>query len=113
MQSNNRVSKVSRLIQKELSNVFNIDLSNQFSGIIISVTTVRITPDFSEARVFLSVFPLEKPNEFIKVINDNKQFIRGKLGSRIKNQFRKVPKLIFFLDDSAEFSNEIEELIKK
>ena len=58
MQSNNRVSKVSRLIQKELSNVFNIDLSNQFSGIIISVTTVRITPDFSEARVFLSVFPL-------------------------------------------------------
>ncbi len=94
MQSNNRVSKVSRLIQKELSNV-------------------RITPDFSEARVFLSVFPLEKPNEFIKGINDNKQFIRGKLGSRIKNQFRKVPKLIFFLDDSAEFSNEIEELIKK
>ena len=52
MQSNNRVSKVSRLIQKELSNVFNIDLINQFSGIIISVTTVRITPDFSEARVF-------------------------------------------------------------
>ena len=63
--------------------------------------------------IFLSVFPLEKPNEFIKGINDNKQFIRGKLGSRIKNQFRKVPKLIFFLDDSAEFSNEIEELIKK
>ena len=105
MQSNNRVSKVSRLIQKELSNVFNIDLINQFSGIIISVTTVRITPDFSEARVFLSVFPLEKPNEFIKGINDNKLFIRGKLGGRIKNQFRKVPKLIFFLDDSAEFSD--------
>ena len=73
MQSNNRVSKVSRLIQKELSNVFNIDLSNQFSGIIISVTTVRITPDFSEARVFLSVFPLEKPNEFIKGIKEEKQ----------------------------------------
>ena len=52
MQSNNRVSKVSRLIQKELSNVFNIDLSNQFSGIIISVTTVRITPDFSEQEFF-------------------------------------------------------------
>ena len=52
MQSNNRVSKVSRLIQKELSNVFNIDLSNQFSGIIISVTTVRITPDFIQLSLW-------------------------------------------------------------
>ena len=113
MNTNNRIKKVSRLIQKELSNVFNIDMKNIFSEVLISITTVRITPDFSQAKVFISVFPIKDPKDFILAVNAKKAIIRGKLGNRIKSQLRKVPDIRFLLDDSSEFSSEIERLIKK
>ena len=109
----NRKDKVSRLIQKELSSIFQNDYQHIFNGIIVSITTVRISVDFSYAKIFLSIFPVKKPQEVVSLINKIKPRIRLDLGKKIRNQLRIVPDLQFYLDDSSEYSSEIERLLKK
>jgi len=108
-----RQLKVARLLQKELGEMFQRDLSYHFGGAFISVTKVRISPDLSHAKGYLSIFG----NGDQKVIMDktkeiNKE-IRGKMGDRIGKQLRIVPTFEFFLDDSADYAAKIDELLKK
>lgn len=107
-----RQSKVSRLIQKELSEIFLLQ-TKAMNGVLVSVSAVRISPDMSIARVYLSVFPSEKSQEIVKNINDNMKSIRFELGTRVRHQLRIIPELKFFVDDSLDYVERIDELLKK
>ena len=107
-----RQNKISRLIQKELSEIFLLQ-TKSMNGVLVSVSAVRITPDMSIARVYLSVFPSERSQEIVKNINDNMKSIRYELGTRVRHQLRIIPELKFFADDSLDYAERIDELLKK
>ena len=107
-----RQNKISRLIQKELSEIFLLQ-TKAMNGVLVSVSAVRISPDMSIARVYLSVFPSEKAEEMVKNINDNMKSIRYELGTRVRYQLRIIPELKFFVDDSLDYVERIDELLKK
>ena len=107
-----RQNKMSRLIQKELSEIFLLQ-TKSMNGVLVSVSAVRISPDMSIARVYLSVFPSERSQEIVKNINDNMKSIRYELGTRVRHQLRIIPELKFFVDDSLDYAERIDELLKK
>ena len=107
-----RQNKISRLIQKELSEIFLLQ-TKSMNGVLVSVSAVRISPDMSIARVYLSVFPSERSQEIVKNINDNMKSIRYGLGTRVRHQLRIIPELKFFVDDSLDYAERIDELLKK
>ena len=82
-------------------------------GIIISVSVVRVSPDLSTAKAYLSIFPPEKSAEMIENINANTKTIRYELSQRVRYQLRKTPELSFFLDDSLDYIENIDSLLKK
>ena len=106
-----RQNKISRLLQKELSEIFLLQ-TKAMPGILISVGAVRISPDMSIARVYLSVFPSEKAEEMVKNINENMKSIRFELGTRVRHQLRIIPELKFFVDDSLDYIEKIDSLLK-
>ena len=108
-----RQKKVSRLIQKQLSIIFQEETFKLLGNIMISVTIVRISPDLAYANVFLSIFPIKIPNDALIVINNHNIIIRKKLAKRVRNQLRIVPELQFHLDDSAAYAENINQLLKK
>lgn len=107
-----RQNKISRLIQKELSEIFLLQ-TKSMNGVLVSVSAVRISPDMSIARVYLSVFPSGWSQEIVKNINDNMKSIRYELGTRVRHQLRIIPELKFFVDDSLDYAERIDELLKK
>ena len=108
-----RQKKVSRLIQKELSVIFQQNTQEILGNIMVSLTIVRISPDLADANIFLSIFPVDDPEAALKVIKSNTVMIRKKLGESVRNQLRIVPNLQFHLDDSAAYAEEIDRLLKK
>ena len=108
-----RQKKVSKLIQKELSIIFQKEIYQFLGNILVTVTGVRVSPDLSVAKAYLSIFPVEKPKEALNILNENKKVFRKLLGNSCRHQLRIVPELIFYLDDSAEYAEEIEKLLKK
>lgn len=107
-----RQNKVSRLIQKELSEIFLLQ-TKSMHGVLVSVSAVRISSDMSIARVYLSVFPSERAAEIVKNTNDNMKSVRYDLGVRVRHQLRIIPELKFFVDDSLDYVDRIDELLKK
>ena len=107
-----RQNKIARLIQKELSEIFLLQ-TKSMPGVLVSVSIVRISPDMSIARVYLSVFPSERSQEIVKNINDNMKSIRYELGTRVRHQLRIIPELKFFVDDSLDYAERIDESLKK
>ena len=107
-----RQNKIARLIQKELSEIFQAQ-TRSMRGVLVSVSVVRISPDMSYARAYLSVFPSERAEEIVKNINDNMKAIRYELGTRVRHQLRIIPELKFFVDDSLDYAAHIDELLKK
>lgn len=107
-----RQNKIARLIQKELSEIFLLQ-TKSMHGVLVSVSIVRISPDMSYARVYLSIFPSERGEEIVKNINDNMKSIRFELGNRVRHQLRIIPELKFFVDDSLDYAAHIDELLKK
>ena len=105
-----RLQKIERLIQKDLSEIFLLQ-TKQIPGIMISVTKVRISPDLSLAKAYLSIFPSEKSQEMITNITANTKTIRYDLGLRIGKQVRRIPELAFFLDDSIDYLENIDRLL--
>ena len=106
-----RQNKIARLLQKELGDIFLLQ-TKRMHGVLVSVSAVRISPDMSIARVYLSIFPSEKGEELIKNINANMKSIRYELGTRVRFQLRIIPELKFFLDDSLDYLERIDELLK-
>lgn len=106
-----RQKKVSRQVLKDLSEIFQLEGRDIIGTSFVSVTVVRVSPDLSVARVYVSVFGTEEKEGLLEKINSNGSIFRKKLGIRVKNQMRKVPELKFFLDDSVDYSEQIEDLL--
>ena len=107
-----RQKKVSRHLLKDLSEILQLKGRDLIGTSLVSVTVVRISPDLSIARVYISVFGTEDKETLLAKMNQQSYAIRKKLGERIRNQMRKVPELKFFLDDSVDYSQQIEDLLK-
>ena len=107
-----RQNKIARLLQKELSIIFQ-QQTRAMHGTMVSVTRVKISPDLSICTAYLSIFPSEKGEEILQNINASNKAIRYELGTRVRNQLRIVPELRFFIDDSLDYIEHIDELLKK
>lgn len=105
-----RQAKIARLLQKELSEIFRQQTAKTH-GVIVTVTAVRVSPDFSVARVYLSVFPGDKAAAMIESINAGARTVRYELAQRVRFQLRKTPELIFMLDDSLDYIENIDRLL--
>ena len=108
-----RQNKVSRLIQKELAEIFQKEMRNAFGSGLISVTHVFMSPDLSFAKTYLSLYAVKDKKATLESINVQKKDIRGFLGTRVKKQLRIVPEIAFFIDESADYAEHIDELLKK
>jgi ribosome-binding factor A len=108
-----RQKRVARLILKELSHIINKESGNIVGPIMVSVTAVRISPDLAYANVFLSIFPVTDPLDALNKIKSKNSLLRKKLGIAVRNQLRIVPELNFFIDDSADYAEKIDLLLKK
>ncbi|MBR5686717.1 MAG: 30S ribosome-binding factor RbfA [Prevotella sp.] len=107
-----RQNRIARLLQKELSLIFQSQ-TRMMHGVMVSVTRCRISPDLSICTAYLSIFPSEKAEEIIGNINNNAKTIRYELGTHVRNQLRIIPELRFFVDDSLDYIDHIDELLKK
>lgn len=107
-----RQAKIARLLQKELSEIFRQQTA-KMRNVIVSVSTVRVSPDLSTARAYLSVFPSDKGAEMLESINKSAKTIRYELAQKVRFQLRKTPELSFFLDDSLDYIENIDHLLGK
>jgi ribosome-binding factor A len=108
-----RQNKVARLLQKELSNILQLNTNEWFPGTMVSVTIIRISPDLSFAKVYLSIFGKIEPTDGINIANSHVNEVRGALGKIVGKQLRITPEIAFYLDDSIDYAEEIEALLKK
>lgn len=106
-----RQNKIARLLQKELSVIFQ-QQTRMMRGVMVSVTRVKISPDLSICTAYLSIFPSEKGEEMINNINANEKAIRYELGTKVRHQLRIIPELRFFIDDSLDYIDRIDQLLK-
>lgn len=106
-----RQQKVTRLIQKELSEIFRRETA-KLGGVLVSVSSVRISPDLSIAHVRLSIFPSDKGADIIANINASAKSIRYELAQQVRYQLRKCPELQFHIDDSLDYIEHIDALLK-
>lgn len=107
-----RQNRIARLLQKELSLIFQSQ-TRMMHGVMVSVTRCCVSPDLSICTAYLSIFPSEKGTDMIKNINANERTIRYELGTRVRNQLRIIPELRFFIDDSLDYIERIDELLGK
>ena len=108
-----RQLKYARLVQKELAEIFQLETRGLFGPIMITVTQVRMSPDLGVAKVYVSPFPVKEKEKMLESIRKRTRELRGMLGERIGKQARVVPELIFYLDDSLDYAEHINELLKK
>ena len=110
-----RQNKVSRLLQKDISEIILLNAVKYYGNSMVTVTKVRVSPDLGHARAYLSIFATGKTdkNEVLNKITSYAKDIRRQLGNRVKNQIRIIPELEFFLDDSLDYIENIENLLKK
>ena len=107
-----RLQKIERLLQKELGDIFQKQ-TQAMHGVLVSVSVVRVSPDLSVAKAYLSIFPSAKGEELLKAIRANTKAIRYDLGQRVRLQLRKIPELSFFIDDSLDYIEHIDSLLIK
>ncbi len=106
-----RQAKIARLLQKELSEIFRKETA-RLGGVIVSVTEVRVTPDLSLARAYLSIFPSDKSAEVLENINRQSKTVRYELAQAVRQILRKCPELQFYLDDSLDYIENIDRLLE-
>ena len=108
-----RQEKISALIKREMSTIFQQNMNSLFGGVMITVTQVRVSPDLGVAKSYLSVFPTEKRDSILKLVEAKNHHLRKLLGDRVGKQLRKIPELSFFIDDSLDYYEEVDRLLKK
>jgi ribosome-binding factor A len=108
----NRQKKIGSVLQNDLVDILQGEVrKNGISNLIISVSKVSVTTDLSVAKVYLSVFPTEKGAEILAAIKSNTPLIKHDLSQRVKLQLRKVPNLLFFIDDSLDYIEKIDKAL--
>ena len=108
-----RQLKVARELQRDLAEIIRGKGMAMFAGNLVTVSEVRISPDLSIAKVFVSIFPSDKAQQVLEILEDNKKAIRGELGRKVASQLRIVPEFSFMLDSSLDYAEHIDELLKK
>ncbi len=108
----NRQKKIAGVLQKDLVDVLQNAAREGMKGVIISVTKVTVTTDLSIAKVYLSVFPKEKRKDVIDGIKSNAPLIKHELAQRTRNQLRRMPELTFYLDDSLDYIEDIDQSLR-
>ena len=107
-----RQNKIARLIQKELGDIF-LKMTKETRGVLVSVSIVRVSPDLGIAKAYLSVFPSEKGTEVVEHLNTNIKAIRFELGNKVRHQLRIIPEIRFYIDDSLDYIENIDKLLKE
>ena len=108
----NRQKKIGALLQNDLVSILQGEIrKNNINNLVISVSKVNVTTDLSIAKVHLSVFPTEKAGEILAAVKSNAPLIKHDLAQRVKNQLRKVPNLIFYIDDSLDYIEQIDKAL--
>ena len=113
MAAGSRQKKYSSLLQKDLSGIFQKQMANTFGKAFITITDVEVSPDLSFAKVYLSLMLSDKPSETLELIQERKSEIRKHLGNRIGKQVRIIPELAFFMDETLEQANRIDDILTK
>lgn len=108
-----RQLKVARELQRDLAEIVRSRGMAAWEGAMVTVSEVRISPDLSIAKVYVSIFPSAKQNAVMAKIEDEKRSLRGELGRKVGGQLRIVPELDFYLDTSLDYAEHIDELLKK
>ncbi|MGM9753984.1 MAG: 30S ribosome-binding factor RbfA [Candidatus Cryptobacteroides sp.] len=108
-----RQLKVGRELQRDLAEIIRSKGMAAFGGALLTVSEVRISPDLSIAKVYVSIFPSEKQTEVMKLLEEQKKQLRGELGHKVAKQLRIVPDLDFYLDGTLDYAEHIDELLKK
>lgn len=108
-----RQQKIAKQIQKDVAEIFQKEGASIVRGMLVTVTAVRVSPDFGYAKIYVSIFPFDRSATAMQQIERNNWFIRRALGQRIRNQLKNVPEIQFFLDDSLEYIEHIDEALKR
>ncbi len=112
MTEGKRQRQVAAVINQELNTIFLRMGLNMSNGGMVSISSVKITPDLFEARVYLSFFQIEDKDAALDKIKDRYKEIRKELGTRVRHQLRSIPELTFYIDDTLDYVFKIEELLK-
>lgn len=113
MKETKRQKQVAQLIMEEMSDIFQREGLNVIKGGMVSISKVTVTPDLLEARIYLSIFKVEDPEQLLESIIARSSEFRGTLGNRLKNQLRRIPHLQFFNDDTLDYVFKMEAIFKK
>ena len=108
-----RQLKVAREIQKDLAEIIRSKGMAAFGGAMVTVSEVRMSPDLSVAKTYVSIFPSAKQGEVMHILEESNKVLRGELGRKVASQLRIVPEIAFYLDTSLDYAEHIEELLKK
>ena len=108
-----RQLKVARELQKDLAEILRSKGMAAFAGAMVTVSEVRVSPDLSIAKTYVSIFPSAKADEVMGRLNENVKTYRGALGHKVSTQLRIVPEIVFYLDTTLDYAEHIEELLKK
>ncbi|MBO8445975.1 MAG: 30S ribosome-binding factor RbfA [Bacteroidetes bacterium] len=112
-QESTRQLKVAKELQRDIAEIIRSKGMAMFDGALVSVSGVKVSPDLSVARIYVSIFPSEKAEKVMGILEENARTLRGELGNRVAKQLRIVPEISFFLDNSLDYVEHIEELLKK
>ncbi len=112
-QASTRQLKVGRELQKALAEMIRSKGMAAFGGALVTVSEVRVSPDLSVAKVFVSIFPSARQEAVMGILEENNKALRGELGHIVGRQLRIVPELIFYLDTTLDYAEHIDELLKK
>jgi ribosome-binding factor A len=113
MKEGKRQKQVSALLLEELNKIFQKLGLNMIQGGMLSISSVKITPDLFEARIYLSFYQVSKPKDALKLIEDRSWEIKRDLVSSIRNQLRSMPQLTFYIDDSLEYVDKMDALFRE
>ena len=108
-----RQQKVGKLLQREMGEIFQREGQSVGRGMLLTVTLVRVSPDLGLARVYLSVFPSTNAEAVLKEVKQRTSIYRNELGKKIRHQVRVIPELNFYLDDSLDYIDKIDDLLKE
>ena len=108
-----RQLKVARELQRDLAEIIRNKGMAVYGGAMVTVSEVRVSPDLSVAKVYVSIFPSSKAESVMKVLEEDKKALRGELGRKVASQLRIVPELDFYLDTTLDYAEHIDQLLKK
>lgn len=106
-----RQQKIAKQIQKDVADIFQKEGAGMVKGLLVTVTSVRVSPDFAYAKIYVSVFPFDRSPALMQELERQNWFIRRALGQRLRNQVKSIPEIQFFLDDSLEYIEHIEQAL--